>query len=172
MDGIDWAASAMVAARARLEIAADNLANVSTDGFRGNDARGRLTRFGVTIAVAPIAQQGALRRTGRPSDLALVGPGAFRLRGASGRIVETRSGAFTRGADGRLRDDAGRLYLGARLARGSAVRTGYLEAANVDAIGQMVAMLAAQRGFESAEKAVAAIDDTRKKASSDVAKVT
>lgn len=172
MDGIDWAASAMVAARTRLEIAADNLANVSTDGFRGNDARGRLTRFGVEIAAQPIAQFGALRRTGRSTDLAIVGAGVFRMRDARGRIVETRDGALTRGADGRLRDDAGRLYLGARLARTSTVRAGYLETANVDAIRQMVTMLCAQRGFESAQKAVSAIDETRKKASSDVAKVS
>jgi flagellar basal-body rod protein FlgG len=70
-----------------------------------------------------------------------------------------------------LRDDAGRLLVGTRLAPGSSVRSGFLEAANVDAVGQMVAMLSAQRSFESAEKAVSAIDQARQKAASDVAKV-
>lgn len=172
MDGIEWAASAMLAARERLEIAADNLANVSSDGFRGVLARGRLTSRGVEIERARMLARGALRHTGRASDRAIVGDGAFRLRDARGRIVETRNGSFTRGTDGRLRDDAGDVLVGTRLARGSSVRAGFLEAANVDAVGQMVAMLAAQRSFESAEKAVGAIDQTRAKAASDVAKVS
>jgi len=171
MDGIEWAASAMVAARERLEIAADNLANVSTDGFRGSLARGTLTARGVVIERSRITAQGALRHTGRTSDLAIAGDGTFRVRDARGRVFETRDGAFTRGADGRLRDDAGDVLVGTRLVPGSSVRPGFLEAANVDAVGQMVAMLSAQRAFESAEKAVAAIDQTRQKAASDVAKV-
>lgn len=172
MDGIDWASSAMVAARTRLEIAANNLANVSTDGFRGIAARGSLTRRGVTISRDPIVSQGALRHTGRESDLAILGEGVFRLRDARGAIVQTRSGAFVRASDGTLRDDAGRVLVETRLGRGARVAHGFLEGANVDAIGQMVAMLGAQRSFESAEKSVAAIDQARRKAASDVAKVT
>lgn len=171
MDGTAWATSAMVAARTRLEIAADNLANVSTDGFRGSDARGFLTSAGVAIDRVPLSAHGALRHTGRSSDLAIVGDGAFRLRDADGEIVETRNGAFTRGVDGKLRDDAGRVLIGTRLAHGSSVRRGFLEAANVDAIGEMVRMLAAERSYESAEKVVAAIDQTHQKAAGDVAKV-
>ena len=33
MDGMDWTASAMRAARAQLDIATHNLANASTDGY-------------------------------------------------------------------------------------------------------------------------------------------
>ena len=172
MDGTAWAASAMVAARTRLEIAADNLANVSTDGFRGSGARGFLSAAGVVIDRVPLHAHGALRHTGRSSDLAIVGGGAFRLRDARGVVVETRDGAFTRGADGKLRDDAGRVLIGTRLTHGSSVRSGYLEAPNVNAIGEMVQMLAAERSYESAEKVVVAIDQTRQKAASDVAKVS
>jgi flagellar basal body rod protein FlgG len=170
MDGVAWAASAMVAARTRLEIAANNLANVSTDGFRGDAARGFLNATGVVIARTRLAEHGALRHTGRQTDLAIVGDGAFRLRDRDGRIFETRNGAFTRGIDGKLRDDAGRLLIGTRLGRGSSVRAGFLESANVDAIDQMVQMLAAERSFESAEKCVTAIDGVRQKAASDVGK--
>jgi flagellar basal body rod protein FlgG len=49
MDGIEWAASAMVAARTRLDVATENLANVSTAGYRRIDARGFLTATGVGI---------------------------------------------------------------------------------------------------------------------------
>jgi flagellar basal body rod protein FlgG len=171
MDGIDWAASAMVAARTRLEIAANNLANVSTDGFRGSVARGSLTARGVAIEREPLATPGALRHTGRAGDLAIVGDGAFDVRDPRGKIVETRCGAFVRANDGRLRDDAGRVLVGTRLARGARVVRGFLESANVNAVGQMVDVLCAQRGFESAEKSIAAIDEVRQKASSDVAKV-
>jgi flagellar hook protein FlgE len=172
MDGIAWAGSAMIAARERLEIAADNLANVSTDGFRGSDAHGFLSAAGVGIARMPLRAHGPLRHTGRPSDLAIVGDGAFLLRDAHGGMTSTRDGAFSRDARGRLRDDAGRVLVGTRLARGSSVRGGFLEAANVDAIGQMVGMLSAERSFESAEKVVAAIDQTGQKAASDVGKVS
>lgn len=34
MDGMDWMASAMRAARAQLDTATNNLANVGSDGFR------------------------------------------------------------------------------------------------------------------------------------------
>jgi flagellar basal body rod protein FlgG len=105
MDGIAWAGSAMVAARSRLEIATENLANVSTDGYRRLTARGFLSPAGVTI----------------------VGERASRQVGVSG----------TNG---------------------------------VDAVAEMVNVLAAERSFESAEKAVAAIDATRQK-SADAARI-
>ena len=98
MDGIAWAASAMVAARTRLEIAADNLANVSTDRFRRIIARGALTPSGVSIARSRAAAQAS----GMPNG--------------------------------------------------------------VDAIAEMIDVLAAERSFESAQKAVAAIDQSRQKA--------
>jgi flagellar basal-body rod protein FlgF len=199
MDGIVWAGSAMVAARTRLEIATENLANASTDGFRRSDARGFLTAYGVAIARVPAQAHGALRHTGRDFDLAIVGNGTFHVRDAAGRIVATRDGAFTRERDGTLRDDAGRVLIGQRgvlhvppdarvdalgsviagnraidrlaLPRGSSVHSGFLESANVDAIGEMIDILAAERSFESAQKVVTAIDATRQKSADDVARV-
>ena len=108
MDGIEWAASAMVAARTRLDAATENLANLSTAGYRRIDARGFLTTAGVAIEQ---------RRESAPA---------------------ARLGSFTLGG--------------------------------VDAIGEMVDVLAAERSFESAQKVVSAIDDTRR-ASSDAAAV-
>jgi hypothetical protein len=49
MDGIAWAASAMSAAQARLEIAVQNLANSSSDGFRKSLARGWMQARGVRV---------------------------------------------------------------------------------------------------------------------------
>jgi flagellar basal-body rod protein FlgF len=199
MDGIGWASSAMVAARSRLEIATENLANVSTDGYRKLDGRGFLTAAGVAVERSRSAAHGALRRTARADDLAIVGSGAFRLRSPDGSVVLSRNGAFTRDRNGFLLDASGRTLLGkhgpVRLAdnaaidqrgavmrdgveldrlalpRGSSVRTGFLESSSVDAIGEMIDVLTAQRSFESAEKVVSAIDQTRQKADNDVAKL-
>lgn len=190
MDGIAWAGSAMVAARTRLDIATENLANVSTDGFARIGARGALTPFGVIVDRYATPGNGALRRTGREFDLAIVGKGAFTVRDDAGRTIQTRAGAFTRERDGRLRDTQGRVLLaGARalmapdgtnaealaaripLPQGSYVRSGFLENSSVDAIHEMIDVLCAQRSFESAQKVVSAIDRVREKSSSDVARV-
>lgn len=201
MDGIAWAGSAMVAARTRLEIATENLANVSTDGFARIAARGSLTAEGVSVARRPdTAARGALRRTGRDLDLAIVGPGAFEVAAPDGRLTRIRGGAFTRESDGTLRDPSGRRLMadgrplafpeGARfdergrviaadgsiLARiplppQSALRSGFLETASVDAIHEMIDVLSAERSFESAQKVVSSIDKTREKSATDVARV-
>ncbi len=199
MDGIGWALSAMSAARTRLDVAAENLANGSTDGFRKSTLRGFLTAAGVQLRRGPDSSQGALRRTGRQFDLAIVGSGAFAVRTAGGHITATRNGGFVRDRFERLVDDAGRVLIGTRgpvcvpdgatidadgavirngavlnhiaLPAGSSVRSGFLESSNVDAIGEMIGVLTAQRSFETAQKVLSAIDQTRERASSQVADI-
>lgn len=159
MDGIAWAGSAMVAARRRLEIATQNLANVSTDGFRRVSAHGFLTALGVAIAAQPVRGHAALRHTGRDLDLAIAGEGAFRVADSRGRVTDTRAGSFVRERDGSLHDAMGRRLVETR----GRVIHGFLEASGVDAITEMIDVLAAERSFESAQKAVAAIDSSRQK---------
>ena len=187
MDGITWAASAMVAARARLDIATHNLANTSSDGFRRTAARGSLDPRGVRITEVRSNAQGPLRRTGRPFDLAIVGSGTFSVRDARGVVAETRNGSFTRDPNGFVRDDGGRVLLargvplrlgsgeqiGERsdIVPGASVRSGFLEASDVDAVSEMIDVLTAQRSFESAQKVVSAIDQTRQKASNELARL-
>jgi flagellar basal-body rod protein FlgF len=182
MDGIGWAAGAMRTARVRLEIAAQNLANASSDGFRKTLAHVVLTAQGLRVRRSLSREQGALRRTGRALDLAIVGDGAFVVGGAP-----TRDGAFVRDAQGYLADDRGRRVAGAHgfvrvapdgklldripLPRGSQLVSGALESPNVNAIGEMVAVLDAQRAFETAQKALASIDETRAKAVNEVARL-
>ncbi len=168
MDGIGWAASAMAAARRRLEIATQNLANSSSDGFRRADAHGFLTAAGVRVETVTDQRQGALRRTGRSDDRAIVGPGYFVVRDARGSLAQTRAGAFVRGRDGLYYDDAGRRLIGTHLAAGSSVRRGFLESSNVNSIGEIIDVLAAQRSFETAQQTISAIDRTRQKADNDV----
>lgn len=189
----------MAAAQSRLDIATGNLANVSTAGFQKVVARGVLSARGVRVLQTISPAHGPLYRTGRAYDLAIAGGGAFRLRDERGTVSLTRDGAFTRARDGTLRDDAGRMLLGLHgvlhvphgasidergrvvlagrhldaipIAREATLHAGYLEAANVSAIDEMVDVLTAQRSFESAEKVVAAIDGTRQKSSNDVARI-
>jgi flagellar basal-body rod protein FlgF len=199
MDGIVWATSAMAAAQTRLDIATANLANVSTDGFHKAVARGKLTASGVDIEAVTSSEPGALRRTGRAHDLAIVGSGSFVVRDARGLVAKTRDGHFERDRSGILRDDAGRALLGSRgpicmmhgaaierdgrvmlggrdvnrivIGNGATIESGFLETADTNAIDEMVAVLESQRAFEGAEKVVSAIDATRQKTDNDVARV-
>lgn len=196
MDGIGWAASAMSAARTRLDVAAGNLANGSTDGFRKSDLRGFLTAGGISMRRFSDETQGPLRQTGRPFDLAIDGKGAFRVRTADGKLQETRDGAFRRDRFDRLVDAGGRMLLGSAgpvcvpdgakidadgavtrngtflnriaLPSASTLHCGFLEGSNVDSIGEMIDVLTAQRSFETAQKVLSAIDQTRERASTQV----
>lgn len=193
-------ATAMRSARARLDVSAGNLANVSTDGFARRVARARLTAQGLVASSTRDPREAPLKHTGRSLDLAVAGPGGFFVRASDGRAVVERSGSFERDSAGRLvdergrellgangalrvrgevtvdarglvRDDAGRLVGSVRVQRGTAVESGFLEASNVDAIGEMVDVLSAQRDFETAQKTLSALDDARSKSVNDVVRV-
>ena len=172
----------MHTARERLEIAARNLANASSDGFRRTVARIALTAQGLVTGRSVSHEQGALRQTGRPLDLAIVGDGSFRVGSET-----TRNGAFIRDQHGFLADDRGRRVHGANefvrvaadgtlldripLPAGSRIVSGALESPNVNAVGEMVAVLDAQRAFETAQKALVSLDESRAKAANDVARL-
>ncbi len=186
--------SAMQAARSQLETATHNLANVSSDGYRRATAHLRLTAHGLVATESRTFEQGAIRHTGRAFDLALLGPGAFRVGDGA-----TRNGAFVTDRFGRLTDDRGRPLFGTRgpividaqttiapdgdvrsdgrsvnripLPAGTRIATGALETSNVDAIGETLQILNAQRAFETAQKVLVAIDETRQKAVNDVVRL-
>jgi len=186
--------SAMRAARAQLDVATHNLANASTDGFRRSAATVALTPRGLSVGARETHEQGAVHRTGRTFDLALLGAGAFRVG-----EVTTRDGAFQRDKDGWIVDDRGRRLHGAcgplrvseqatiaadgtvhdrgrildrlPLPGGTRVLAGALETSTVNPIGETLAILTAQRAFETAEKTLSAIDATREKAANDVVRV-
>jgi flagellar basal body rod protein FlgG len=192
-------ATAMHAAKARLDVAAANLANVSTDGFRRRVARAALTARGLVTSSSIDTAQGPLRHTGRPFDLAVAGVGGFFVRGRDGRVAESRSGSFERDPSGRLADVRGEVLLGTHGAlvvaagatidsrgivrdagsvtgalgvrTGTTLQSGFLETANVDAVHEMVDVLEAQRAFETAQKTLSAIDEARQKDVNDVVRV-
>ena len=186
--------SAMRAARAQLDIATHNLANAVTDGYRKAVARVALTARGLTVAQTRAHEQGGVRRTGGSSTSRCWA----RARSASATDA-TRGGAFTRNRDGLLVDDRGRALHGARgalrvspdatldadgrvhdrgrvvdripLPAGTRLLAGALETSTVNPVGETLAILTAQRAFETAQKTLLAIDATREKAVNDVVRL-
>ncbi len=202
LTGMQWMASAMLSAKAKLEIAADNLANASSDGFHKQLAKTVAGPRGLATSAVASPEKGPVRYTGRTLDLALIGNGAFRV--APGRnaalATETRTGAFVCDRDGYVVDARGRALLGehgfvrlpsgaapiaadgawragdAVIARlplppGTTVRSGFLESSNVNAIGEMIGVIDAQRAFETAQKTLGAIDEARSKAANDMGRI-
>ena len=187
-------ASAMHAARSQLETATQNLANVSSDGYRRATSHLALTSGGLVAHAERTPEQGAIRTTGRSLDLAIIGSGNFHV----GTHV-TRNGAFVTDRDGYLSDDRGRHVIGTHgpisvdarttiggdgvvrsgtrvvnqiaLPFGSKIQSGALETSNVNAIGETLEILNAQRAFETAQKVLVAIDETRQKAVNDVVRL-
>lgn len=228
VNGLTSAAAALRYWERRSEITAHNLANVSTDGFKGERVFGRLMGAngeGGTVAQTATDQRaGALRTTHNALDIALEGDGflvvdtpngerfsrggSFRLDAArrvvdtdgrallgdQGPIVAPARATLAIAADGtvtangqplaRLRveragpgaalaheggtlfvPDAGRRPVAAAERR---VRQGAVEESNVNPISTLVDMIAVQRAYASAQKAVTTLDAVRETATSEL----
>ncbi len=112
---------------ARMRVIANNLANLSTTGFKRDRANFATLAYqdsrvagqqsssetayatglnlGTGVAVqstTAIATQGTLNATGNAFDLALDGDGYFQVQLPGGKLAYTRAGNFTRSADGQL----------------------------------------------------------------------
>jgi flagellar basal-body rod protein FlgF len=104
----DMAMATISQAQRRVEIAAQNLSNVATPGYKRRVAFSTLVRNEAspinttpTVSAAVDYRNGKLTKTGNPSDLAIAGPGYFALRTENGMIY-TRQGQFTRDHEGRM----------------------------------------------------------------------
>lgn len=83
-----------------MESHSENLANITTAGYKARDDHGRRRRQWT---------QGALEVTERQFDLAIDGEGFFRLTLPDGRIAYTRDGSFNVDAEGNLVSSMGYL---------------------------------------------------------------
>jgi flagellar basal-body rod protein FlgG len=106
-------ASGMAAQQTNLEIIADNLANADVAGFKQTAARFTDVRADGTLGLGTanagkhaLFAQGKLMKSGGPFDVAIDGPGFFRVE-RDGARAYTRNGEFTRAADGSLRTPDG-----------------------------------------------------------------
>lgn len=108
----------------RMDITANNLANVSTSGFKADallleevdntdasaDAAPANVVFVRDIGLTRDMSQGPIAMTGNPFDAALEGDGFFMVEGPSGPLY-TRDGAFSLTGEGRLVTSDGRAVL-------------------------------------------------------------
>jgi len=111
-----------------IDIVSDNLANVNTMGFRGNDyefaslfedslaTTSNITSnsigLGTRIQASPMTQtQGSFMATERSTDLAIMGDGWFGVQGV-GDPMYTRNGAFSFDSNRDLVTDDGHYVLG------------------------------------------------------------
>jgi flagellar basal-body rod protein FlgG len=129
---LSTAASGMMAQQIRVEVIANNLANVNTTGFKRSRAHfedllyqtvegaeqlegveadstqevqvGRGTRL---AAVQRVESQGPLEQTGRPLDMAIEGEGFFQVQLPNGQLAYTRDGSFTISDQGTLVTNGG-----------------------------------------------------------------
>lgn len=129
MDSSYYAACAGLAAQAQaLELVANNLANLGTSGYRGQQATFRsllagtanvswnpvnaaVNDFGVLGGSRIDLSSGSLTATGNPLDLAVAGKGFFVVKSAQGTLY-TRNGGFHRSPTGRLVTAEGDAVLG------------------------------------------------------------
>lgn len=123
--GLYTAAAGMEAQQNHLDALANDLANVSTTGYkslrvgfhdllyqqagRGGAAGVRTGSGAASGMIGRNFGQGSLIPTESPLDIALTGPGFIRVRGAGGAEELTRDGNLGVTSDGRLRTSTGQL---------------------------------------------------------------
>lgn len=134
LKSLNTAATGMKAQQTNMDVIANNMANVSTVGFKkaraefedlmyqttkepgaetGLNARsptGVQVGLGVkTSAVQKDFDQGSTQVTKNALDLEIQGNGFFPVQLPNGQIAYTRDGAFKKGADGRVQDKNGNI---------------------------------------------------------------
>jgi flagellar basal-body rod protein FlgG len=122
LEGLYSAAAGMAAQQLQLDAVSNDLANVSTDGYKSErvafndllynkvEAAGTKTTAGDGAAARIVGHsqgQGALKETGNPLDLAIEGAGYFLLTRPGGGVALTRNGAFTVDANGQITNSEG-----------------------------------------------------------------
>jgi len=109
----------------RMDVAANNLANVATSGFKADeivfeevddtsahaDEDPRQIRFVRDVGLIRDMGQGPIAATGNPLDVALEGSGFIMVQGDNGQTQYTRDGAFSLTGEGRLVTSDGHAVL-------------------------------------------------------------
>ncbi|MDR3764977.1 MAG: flagellar basal-body rod protein FlgF [Acidobacteriota bacterium] len=125
-NGIYSAGTGLLARTQELDVAANNLANANTSGFRGEQVSFKsqlmtasttasaraVSTYGVLNSPRTDFSQGSLERTENPLDLALEGSGFFAVQAPTG-VQYTRNGSFHITAKGALVTSQGYSVLGA-----------------------------------------------------------
>src|ERR1700743_2778284 len=125
LESLRTAAAGMTAQQDKLDAVSNDLANANTNGYKSvrvgfsdllYQQAGRPSAKGVDIgAGAPPGQggrdfeQGALKDTGQPLDVALEGEGFMKVKLADGRTALTRDGDLHVDGKGRLVQETGSI---------------------------------------------------------------
>jgi len=122
LEGLYSAAAGMQAQQQQLDAISNDLANLSTSGYKAervafNDLlynpvklAGTNTTGGAGASATLIGRseaQGTLQETGDPLDLAIEGPGYFQVTQPNGKLALTRNGSFSVDAQGSIVDSEG-----------------------------------------------------------------
>jgi flagellar basal-body rod protein FlgG len=122
VEGLYSAAAGMAAQQEQMNAISNDLANVSTSGYKAervafNDLlynpiklAGTETTAGAGASAKVIGRsevQGTLQETGNPLDLAIEGDGYFQVTRANGKVALTRNGSFGIDASGTLVNSEG-----------------------------------------------------------------
>lgn len=111
--------SRQVALQRQMDTIANNIANMSTPGFRSHNMvftehmekmRGNPDPLSMVLDYGQyqVTESGPLKQTGNPLDVAVHGPGWIGIQTAEGGVQYTRSGNFQIDATGTLMDGRGR----------------------------------------------------------------
>ncbi|OFZ15434.1 MAG: flagellar basal-body rod protein FlgG [Bdellovibrionales bacterium RBG_16_40_8] len=131
---LNTAATGMKAQQTNMDVIANNIANVSTIGFKKARAEfedllyenikepGTITgansisptgvQVGLGVKTSAVQKdfiQGSTKITNAPFDIEIEGAGFFPIQTPSGQTAYTRDGAFKKGPDGRLQDKNGNI---------------------------------------------------------------
>ncbi len=110
--GLENAAAALRYWERRQEVVASNLANVNTDGFKGERAFARLLDGNLPVVdTATDFSTGSISPTGNPLDVAISGDGFFVVQTPKGERL-SRGGALSIDADRRIIDANGNQLQG------------------------------------------------------------
>jgi flagellar basal-body rod protein FlgF len=134
-DGIASAANALRYWERRQEVAANNLANATTDGFKAERVFAQLVAEGSVPAAASATdwREGSLTPTGNPLDVALRGNAFFVVDTPRGERL-SRGGSWTVDPQGFLTDASGNKALGEK----GAIRIGGGKEVAIDRTGRVV----------------------------------
>jgi flagellar basal-body rod protein FlgG len=164
MRALSIASTGMLAQQTNVEVIANNLANMNTSGFKRQRAEfqdllyqnveqagaqssdsGTVIPSGIqlgagvrTAAVYRVTSQGDMSSTSNPYDLAVQGPGFFRIQQPDGTDAYTRSGNFALSPEGQIVTEQGYV-----VAPGIAVPQNALSI-SVNAQGQVSAQIPGQ----------------------------
>ncbi len=122
-NGIYVGLSRQMVLRTDMDIIANNIANVNTPGYRGqnllfkeyvSDPRNNDYPLSFVYDVGQYQDTvaGPVQVTGNSLDVALGGPGFMGVKGPDGKVAYTRAGQFSLDADGTLRTPAGYAVAG------------------------------------------------------------